>query len=154
MAVLTIDIGLPRTEVIDYLKDPFNLRTWTVHRDLYCMNNKCYEAIYADGQVQFAEIRCQIMSKTAGIDIVTFSWFLNDEKTKGFGFQIIEDSPGEINLKVEIPDSIPEEKRNKMIAVINIELGILKQLLEKSAYTINETDASILQSYHEHLSFT
>ena len=154
MAVLTIDIGSPRIEVIDYLKEPFNLRLWTVHRDLYCIKDKCYEAISIDGQVQFAEIRCQIMPKHEGMHIVTFSWYRNGEITKRFGFQVIEDSPAEITLKVDIPDTIPKERRNTMITVINIELGILKQLLENSAYTINEADASILQSYHEKLLFT
>lgn len=154
MATLIVSIEVKGQEVIKFLNDPFNLRLWTVHRDLYCIGDGCNEAIFRDGKIQFAEIQSSIEAVKRGIYMVNFSWFKDNIKTKSFGFQIIETADSRVNLKLEIPNTLPVEKQNKMIPVINIELGLLKQLLEKSTYIISEADAVLLQAYHENLSFT
>ena len=154
MGKLSIDINVKKEVILQFLEDPFNLQLWTVHRDLYNIDGKCYECIFGEGHANFAEIKSSFKTLNSLVFDVHFTWSQDGVVTKSFGFQLNMITDSQANLCLNLPDSIPEEKRNKMIRVISIELGLLKQLMETSVINISKSDAAIMQSYHENISFS
>ena len=140
--------------ILKFLEDPFNLQIWTVHRDLYRIDGKCHECISRKDKVQFAEIKTSFEPLNSVTFLARFTWYQNGSETKSFGFQITMITDSKVNLSLELPTTIPTAKRENMYRVIGIEFGLLKQRLETSIININESDAAVMQSYHENISFS
>ncbi len=114
MESLSVDINVSEVIILDFLKEPFNLRFWTVHRDLYYIDNKCHECIFREGKANFAEIRTTFESTYQGIHSARFSWHQNDALTKSFNFQITATSDSQVKLSMEIPKIQHQEKQNTL----------------------------------------
>lgn len=154
MERLSIKIKVSQKILLEFLENPFNLKFWTVHRDLYLIDQLCYECIINKEQACFAEIKTDLTKIKPNTYTIHFSWFINNSIFKSFGFMANKVSKTEVELNMELPQIKEDSKLKTLIKLINIEFDILKQHLETGVISINKSDAIFLQSYHQNLSFT
>lgn len=153
MNTLSIEIKTDKKEILAFLDNPFNLRLWTVHRDLYWIDNACQECIMQGKEAHFATIQSTIQTVQPALYKVQFSWLQDGQITKSFSFQLAILSHTQVCLSLQLPLIQDEERKNTLVRLIQIEFGLLKQLLEKSTTALPLSDAIFLQNYHNNLSF-
>lgn len=153
MEKIIINIKVSAIVLIDFLKEPFNLRVWTVHRDLYEINGTCSECIIINNEAHFTEIKTLLKSIDSENHTINFSWLQNNTIIKYFEFNITAVSECEVIISFVLPLINDNDKRKILIQLLNIEFDLLKQYLEKGKTTIEKNNAIFLQSYHTNLSF-
>ena len=144
---MQVEIERPSSEVLIFLSDPLNLRLWTVHRNLYLMDDRCYEATSDGNATSFTEIST-VISKTDSASSCNFKWAKDDQIKKQFSLSISSVGHDRSAVAFAIPESMESSKKERLTKLIELEFRLLKNTLESNPITVSRSEADFMQSYH------
>ncbi len=110
--------------LVDFLRDPFHLRLWTIHKNLYNHQGLCKEFREVSGGASFSIIRTQVNCMDCEPTQVIYTWSDMDHNPyKQFSFSITEQATNQTLISIQLPDATK-------LKLIQLELEILKEFLE------------------------
>lgn len=136
-----------------FFLNPMNLRLWTVHRDLYWISGRCFEATSQQSSLVFCEIKVEkINAENGERKILQFSWYLQDELVKKIEFSLESFSDKVTKVTVKLSPTMSESRTIKLKQLLSIEFKLLNAYLLNSPQQLSLNEATFLQTYHQELS--
>ena len=140
------EIACTESKLLSFLADPLNLKDWTVHRDLYIREGKCFEANTLNGDIVFYEI----VVKKRGSKL-SYSWFYKEQVLKTFHMEVFDLGFEKAKL-IFYTDRAPEASRlSALEKLIAIEMVLLEGIVSDKKEDLSMEDAIFLQKYHNNL---
>jgi len=152
MVLLKKTMSLSLEIIEDILSDPFNLRLWTVHRNLYQIDGNCFEAINRKGSISYYKIKVNREQLDLG-SLLLFSWWSDDDKIKEFELQLSKINIDKTLIEVVVSDKAESVKLEQLNRLLMIEMSLLENYLigEKQLFTWEE--ANFMQNYYNNMTY-
>jgi hypothetical protein len=142
--IFSVEVLSEKVRLIDFLKNPFNLKYWTVHTNLVVIDDICYEITSATGEKTKISVT---HTNHALDDSLDFTWILEGKIKKQFWFLIQNVTNGKMNVQVFIPSTALSKKLLDLQRLLSVEFKILEQLLNDGKYELTESEKKIMKEY-------
>lgn len=142
--IFSVELLAEKVRLIEFLKNPINLKFWTVHTNLVIIENVCYEITSATGE------KTKIIVTHTNHDLddsLDFTWILEGKIKKQFQFLIQNVTNGKMNVQVFIPSTALSKKLLDLQRLLSVEFKILEQLLNDGKYELTESEKKIMKEY-------
>ena len=143
--IFSVELLAEKVKLIAFLKNPVNLKYWTVHTNLVVIENSCYEITSSTG----VKTKISVTNTNHNLDdSLDFTWILEGEIKKQFQFLIRNGINGKMSVQVFIPSTTLNKKLLDLQRLLNVEFKILEQLLNDGNYELTESEKKIMKEYH------
>ena len=142
-----VHINSSLSTLIKFIENPNNLVYWTVHKNIYLIDNQCLEFI----NNSYAEIKTFTLKESNSKYKLKYSWSINRNIIKEFQFIIKSIQKDKQELSLEFSKEIAPNKLKQLIKLLEIEFKILKSVLEKNKSRLTIEDAKFMNTYHNNL---
>ncbi len=143
--IFSVEVLAEKVKLIEFLKNPINLKYWTVHTNLVVIEDMCYEITSSSGEKTKTSVTNQNHYLDDSLD---FTWILEGEIKKQFRFLISNGINGKMGVQVFIPSTALSKKLLDLQRLLNVEFKILEQLLNDGKYELTESERMIMKEYH------
>lgn len=143
--IFSVEVLAEKVKLIAFLKNPVNLKYWTVHTNLVVIEDICYEITSSTGE----KTKISVTNMNHELDdSLDFTWILEEEIKKQFRFLIRNGINGKMSVQVFIPSTILNKKLLDLQRLLSVEFKILEQLLNDGKYELTESEKMIMKEYH------
>ncbi|MDI9311093.1 MAG: hypothetical protein QM535_12830 [Limnohabitans sp.] len=143
--IFSVEVFAEKVKLIEFLKNPINLKYWTVHTNLVVVEDVCYELTSATG----VKTKISVTHTNHFLDdFLDFTWILEEEIKKQFRFLIRDEINGKMSVQVFIPSTILNTKLFDLQRLLSVEFKILEKLLNDGKYELTESEKMIMNEYH------
>lgn len=142
--IFSIEILAEKVRLIEFLKNPINLKYWTVHTNLVVIDDICYEITNSTGE----KTKISITHANHYLDdSLDFTWIFEGEIKKQFQFLIRDGINGKMSVQVFIPSTALSKKLLDLQRLLSVEFKILEQFLNDGKYELTESEKMIMKEY-------
>ena len=142
--IFSVEVLAEKVKLIEFLKNPINLKYWTVHTNLVVIEDMCYEITGSTGE----KTKISVTNKNHYLDdSLDFTWILEGEIKKQFRFLIRDGINDKMSVQVFIPATILNKKLLDLQRLLSVEFKILEQLLNVGKYELTESEKMIMKEY-------
>ena len=143
--IFSVEVFAEKVKLIEFLKNPINLKYWTVHTNLVVVEDVCYELTSVTG----VKTKISVTHTNHYLDdSLDFIWILEGEIKKQFRFLIRDEINGKMSVQVFIPSTILNTKLFDLQRLLSVEFKILEKLLNDGKYELTESEKMIMKEYH------
>lgn len=143
--IFSVEVLAEKVKLIEFLKNPINLKYWTVHTNLVVIEDMCYEITSSTGE----KTKISVTNKNHYLDdSLDFTWILEGEIKKQFQFLIQNGINGKMSVQVFIPSAASSKKLLDLQSLLSVEFKMLEQLLNDGKYELTESEKMIMKEYH------
>ncbi len=129
---LEVDIKADQVEIIEFLADPENLSTWTIHRGIhYSPKRKSWVETRSDGAGALTDfiVEVEVIEESK----VRFCW---PQRKLEIVFHCSEMAPGYSSVCLRLPSTMDECTLVRTKRMLSIELDLLKSILERNTQDV------------------
>ncbi|MFC4818338.1 hypothetical protein [Flavobacterium sp. GCM10023249] len=142
--IFSVEVLAEKARLIAFLKNPVNLKYWTVHTNLVVIDDSCYEITSSTG----VKTKISVTHTNHNLDdSLDFTWILEGEIKKQFQFLITNGINGKMSVQVFIPSTTLNKKLLDLQRLLSVEFKILEQLLNVGKYELTESEKMIMKEY-------
>lgn len=136
-----VEIDVPRSAILEFLLDPFNLPIWTAHKTIRRINGRIVEVrMVGDVGLEVYE--------DEKLPHVHFVWSRAGGEFKvSFAVEPVPGKPMATRVRAVLPD-LPLDRALTTIPVIKAELGLLAGLFGAQPSKISDQQRKIIDEYH------